>query len=57
LKKIKSSNRYAFDPRRTAILLIGGKKVSGKCWYEKYLPLAERIFEEHLKSLENEKRG
>ena len=48
---------YAFDPRRAAILIIGGRKMSGKRWYEKHVPLAERIFEEHLKSLEDEKRG
>lgn len=42
---------YAFDPRRAAILLIGGRKTGGKRWYEKYVPLAERIYEEHLKSL------
>jgi hypothetical protein len=45
---------YAFDPRRSAILLIGGIKTSGTRWYEKYIPLAERIYEEHLKSLKNE---
>jgi hypothetical protein len=48
---------YAFDPRRTAILLIGGIKVGGKRWYEKYVPLAERIYEDHLKSLECKKGG
>lgn len=47
---------YAFDPRRTAILLIGGRKTSSARWYEKYIATADRIFEEHLKSLENEKR-
>ena len=45
---------YAFDPRRTAILLIGGRKTGGKRWYEKYVPLAERIYEKHLKSLSDE---
>ena len=48
---------YALDPRRAAILLIGGRKAGGKLWYEKYVPLAERIYEEHLKSLEDEKGG
>jgi hypothetical protein len=45
---------YAFDPRRTAILLIGGKKSGGARWYKQSLPLAERIYVEHLKSLEDE---
>lgn len=42
---------YVFDPRRTAILLIGGKKVGGRRWYDKYVPLAERIYENHLQTL------
>ena len=42
---------YAFDHRRTAILLIGGKKSGSQRWYEKYVPLAERIYEKHLKTL------
>ena len=48
---------YAFDPRIMAILLVGGRKSGGKRWYNKYLPLAERVYEEHLKNLEKEKRG
>ncbi|MCG6537915.1 MAG: type II toxin-antitoxin system RelE/ParE family toxin [Syntrophales bacterium LBB04] len=48
---------YAFDPRRAAILLIGGRKTSGTRWYERYVPLAEKIYEEHLKSLEKNQGG
>ena len=48
---------YAFDLRRAAILLIGGKKTGGKRWYEKYISLAERIYEKHLKSLKDEQGG
>lgn len=48
---------YAFDPRRTAILLIGGRKAGGKDWYETFVPLAENIYEEHLKSLTEEGGG
>lgn len=28
---------YAFDPRRAAILLIGGNKTGQKRWYKKHL--------------------
>jgi len=42
---------YAFDPRRTAILLIGGKKTGDEKWYDKMIPIAERLFSEHLKIL------
>ena len=45
---------YVFDPHRTAILLIGGKKVGGRRWYDRYVPLAERIYENHLQTLKDE---
>ena len=34
---------YAFDPRRTAILLIGGKKGGDARWYRKYVSRADKI--------------
>lgn len=45
---------YAFDPARTAILLIGGNKTGDKRWYEKFVPVADRLFAEHLKILQEE---
>ncbi len=48
---------YLFDTRRAAILLIGGRKTGGARWYERYVPLAENIYEQHLKDLENEQGG
>lgn len=39
---------YAFDPRRVAILLIGGKKTGEDRWYKKYLPIADKLYDEHL---------
>lgn len=39
---------YAFDPRRTAILLIGGDKTGDDRWYDVYVPIADRLYEEHL---------
>ena len=45
---------YAFDPRRSAILLIGGDKTGDKRWYEKYVPVADRLYGEHLKTLRKE---
>lgn len=40
---------FAFDPRRTAILLIGGDR-SGhwKEWYEVVIPVADQLFDDHL---------
>jgi hypothetical protein len=39
---------YAFDPRRVAILLIGGDKKGGNRWYKKFVPLADRLYAKHL---------
>lgn len=42
---------YAFDPRRTAVLLIGGDKTGDDRWYEKNVPLADRLLDHHLADL------
>src|SRR5437870_5918211 len=39
---------YAFDPRRDAVLLIGGDKTGDKRFYEKIIPWAEKIWEQYL---------
>lgn len=43
---------YAFDPNRDAILLIGGDKTGNDRWYDEFVPLADRLFDEHLERLE-----
>ncbi|MCL4854999.1 MAG: type II toxin-antitoxin system RelE/ParE family toxin [Bryobacteraceae bacterium] len=48
---------YAFDPRRTAILLIGGDKTGKDRWYEEYVPVADRIYDEHLNGLRKEEES
>jgi hypothetical protein len=45
---------YAFDPRRSSILLIGGDKTGNKRWYEEYVPIADRLYDEHIKQLKKE---
>lgn len=42
---------YAFDPRRTAILLIGGDKTGNDRRYEEHVPLADAIYDRHLLGL------
>ncbi len=45
---------YAFDPKRTAVLLVGGSKIkrgTSKLWYSRMIPIAERLFAEHLENL------
>lgn len=46
---------YAFDPRRNAILLIGGDKTGDKRFYEQMIPVADDLYDEHLAELEKEK--
>lgn len=45
---------YAFDPRRMSILLIGGDKTGNDRFYEKYVPLADALYDEHLEELRRE---
>jgi len=42
---------YAFDPRRNAILLIGGNKAGDNRWYETHIAIADRVYDEHLQQL------
>ena len=45
---------YAFDPKREALLLVGGNKTEDKKWYDKMIPRAEKLFQAHLDSLDKE---
>ncbi len=39
---------YAFDPRRVAILLIGGCKTGKDRWYGQHIKIADALYEAHL---------
>lgn len=45
---------YAFDPRRVAMLLIGGTKMGDDRWYEKHVPKADALYDEHLEEVRRE---
>lgn len=45
---------YAFDPRRTAILLLGGNKGGHDRFYEEMIPIADRPYEEYLSEIRRE---
>jgi hypothetical protein len=45
---------YAFDPRRAAILLIGGNKTGDDSFYERMIHQADRIYDQHLEELDRE---
>jgi len=45
---------FAFDPRRAAILLIGGDKTGDKSFYRRMIPMADRLFDEYLAEIRKE---
>jgi hypothetical protein len=45
---------YAFDPRRVAILLIGGDKTGNKRFYEEYIPIADKLYDQYLNEIKEE---
>ena len=61
MKELRTQHRgrplrtlFAFDPRRSAILLIGGDKTGDSRFYERMIPLADRLYEEYLEALRKE---
>jgi len=58
MKELRTQHRgrplrtfFAFDPRRRAILLIGGDKTGDARFYDRMIPVADRLFDEHLREL------
>ena len=50
-----STRALAFDPRRMAILLIGGNKAGEwNAWYDRMVPVADALYDEHMLTLEHE---
>jgi hypothetical protein len=45
---------YAFDPRRMAILLVGGDKTGNDRWYDVHVPIADRLYDQHIDQLRRE---
>ena len=45
---------YAFDPRRSAILLIGGDKTGDNRFYARLVHRADELYDEHLAELRRE---
>jgi len=46
----------AFDPRRTAILLLGADKTGSRRWYAEHVPRADRLYDEHIEAQRREGR-
>jgi hypothetical protein len=45
---------YVFDSRRMAILLLGGDKAGDDRWCERNVPLADRLYDNHLAEIREE---
>ena len=45
---------YAFNPLRTAILLLAGDKTGDDDWYGKNIPVADHLYDQHLRELRKE---
>ena len=45
---------YAFDPKRSAILLIGGNKTGNDRFYEDMIPIADDLYDQHVEELKAE---
>lgn len=61
MKELRTQHRgrplrtfFAFDPRRCAILLIGGDKTGDDRFYKRMIPLADRLYGDHLRELKDE---
>jgi len=48
---------YAFDPRRAAILLIGGDKTGDSRFYKEMITKADKIYDKHLEEIQEENNG
>jgi hypothetical protein len=46
---------FVFDPRRVGYLLIGGDKTGNPRWYDEFIPVAEKIYAQHLKEIDEAK--
>lgn len=60
MKELRSSGQhlralFCFDPRRTAIVLLGGDKADDwNGWYERNIPIADRLYDQYLAELQAE---
>ena len=45
---------YAFDPRRSAILLIGGDKTGDDRFYEQMVPIADQLYDVYIAEIRKE---
>lgn len=39
---------FAFDPKQQGMIMLGGDKTGDKRWYKTNIPIAEKLYAEHL---------
>jgi hypothetical protein len=39
---------FAFDPMQQAVIILGGSKQGDKRWYDTNIPIAEKLFFDHI---------
>lgn len=61
MKELRTQHRgkpyrtfFAFDPRRSAILLIGGEKTGDDRFYDRMIPIADDLYDEYLEEIKKE---
>ena len=45
---------YAFDPRRSAILLLGGDKTGDDRFYQRMIPIADALYDTYIEEIRKE---
>ena len=45
---------FAFDPERTAVILLGGDKTNDRRFYDRMIRRADALYAHHLETLEND---
>ncbi len=45
---------FAFDPKQQAVVILAGSKEADKRWYDTHIPIAEKLFDEHLEKQRKE---
>ena len=41
---------FAFDPKQQAVIILGGSKQGDKRWYDTNIPIAEKLYEDHIEN-------
>ena len=47
---------FAFNPQRTALLLVGGNKTGDDRWYKTFVPVGDKLYDQHLEELARERK-